>query len=271
MYHVFNYRNKTLKPDPGSYLRKGDGVLHSIKASKSVHKPVPPIAGSTHRRDNPPNTAFRRFYERGDLPIAVEHRGTKNVISWKVEIERLDYHHYLPIFFDGIREVEEPYRFLATKGVEDLLKVCHLSLTPQCIWGAVVELACSNNRSMQVGGSKILPVIPQLITPIKTALNTRDHAVMCITMQLLQKLVLSADLIGEALVPYYRQILPVFNIYKQLNKNLGDGIDYSQKEYDCLGELIMDTLGLFEQRGGEDAFINIKYMIPTYESSVNYV
>lgn len=64
------------------------------------------------------------------------------------------------------------------------------------------------------GGSKILPVIPQLIIPIKTALNTRDEAVMCVTLQLLQKLVLSADLVGEALVPYYRQILPILNLYK---------------------------------------------------------
>jgi hypothetical protein len=46
----------------------------------------------------------------------------------------------------------------------------------------------------------------QLIIPVKTALNTRDHTVMCITLQLLQKLVLSADLVGEALVPYYRQV-----------------------------------------------------------------
>lgn len=45
------------------------------------------------------------------------------------------------------------------------------------------------------------------------------------------------------------------------NKNLGDGIDYAQQQYDCLGELISDTLALFEQRGGEDAFINIKYMV----------
>jgi hypothetical protein len=41
---------------------------------------------------------------------------------------------------------------------------------------------------------------------------------MCITLQLLQKLVLSADLVGEALVPYYRQILPIFNLYKSKNK-----------------------------------------------------
>ena len=84
-----------------------------------------------------------------------------------MDIDKLDYHHYLPIFFDGIREREEPYRFLAVKGVEDLLK--H-------------------------GGSRILPVIPQLIIPIKTALNTRDHSVMCVTLQLLQKLVESADM-----------------------------------------------------------------------------
>lgn len=54
------------------------------------------------------------------------------------------------------------------------------------------------------------------------------------------------------------------------NKNLGDGIDYGQQQYDCLSELISDTLTLFEQRGGEDAYINIKYMVPTYESSVNF-
>jgi len=105
---------------------------------------------------------------------------------------------------------------------------------------------------------------------VQTALNTRDPGVMCVTLQLLQKLVVSADLVGEALVPYYRQILPIFNLYKNWNKNIGDGIDYAQKNYDCLGELVADTLSLFEQKGGDDAFINIKYMVPTYESSVNY-
>ncbi|GFH30120.1 uncharacterized protein HaLaN_28911 [Haematococcus lacustris] len=137
------HRYPSPKPDPKTqFLRKGEG--EAIKAghdeSRSEVKPSPPKAGAYKRRDNPPNTAFRRFYERGDLPIAIDHRGTKNVIAWKVEIEKLDYHHYLPIFFDGIRENQEPYRFLAVKGVEDMLKA---------------------------GGSKILPVIPQLIIPIK--------------------------------------------------------------------------------------------------------
>jgi hypothetical protein len=84
----------------------------------------------------------------------------------------------------------------------------------------------------------------------------------------LQALVICSDTIGEALVPYYRQILPVMNLFKQNNANLGDKIDYSQRKAQNLGDNIQTTLELFETHGGEDAFINIKYMIPTYESCV---
>merc|ERR1711998_298996 len=164
-----------------------------------------------------------------------------NMISWKVEPELLDYHHYLPIFFDGLREREEPFRFLAIEGTFNLLAK---------------------------GGSKILPVIPQLIIPIKTALNTRDPDVIATVLKVLQELVVAGDMIGEALVPYYRQILPVLNIFKQCNMNIGDKIDYGQRKRGTLGDLISETLEIFEKHGGEDAFINIKYMIPTYESCV---
>ena len=84
----------------------------------------------------------------------------------------------------------------------------------------------------------------------------------------MQRLVECSDTIGEALVPYYRQILPVLNLMKTKNVNLGDKIDYSQRKCQNLGDLIQQTLECFEVNGGEDAFINIKYMIPTYESCV---
>ena len=114
-----------------------------------------------------------------------------------------------------------------------------------------------------------MPTIPQLIIPIKTALNTRDPSVICVTLQLLQKLVVSGEAIGEALVPYYRQILPILNVFKNKNLNIGDGIDYAQRKRVNVGAMIEETLSLFERHGGEDAFINIKYMVPTYESCVN--
>lgn len=41
--------------------------------------------GAYGARANLPNTQFRQAYERGDLPISVEHRGFKNVIRWKVK------------------------------------------------------------------------------------------------------------------------------------------------------------------------------------------
>ena len=58
------------------------------------------------------------------------------------------------------------------------------------------------------------------------------------------------------------------NLFKTKNANIGDKIDYSQRKCLNLGDLIQQTLELFEMHGGEDAFINIKYMVPTYESCV---
>jgi len=57
-----------------------------------------------------------------------------------------------------LREKLDPYRFLAILGTYDLL---------------------------EKGGSKILPVIPQLIIPIKTGLNTRDDEVIAIKLKIL--------------------------------------------------------------------------------------
>jgi hypothetical protein len=46
-----------------------------------------------------------RFYERGDLPISVDHGGVANRLAWKVDVHKLDLHHYLRLFFDGVRVV----------------------------------------------------------------------------------------------------------------------------------------------------------------------
>ncbi|XP_066034751.1 parkin coregulated gene protein isoform X2 [Chamaea fasciata] len=149
----------------------------------------PPPAGSVKPRPAK-RTAFRKFYERGDFPIAVQHDGVANKIAWKVEIENLDYHYFLPLFFDGLCETEFPYEFFARQGVHDLL---------------------------EHGGNKILPVVPQLIIPIKNALNLRNRQVLCTTLKVIQHLVVSAEMVGEALVPYYRQILPILSIFKHMD------------------------------------------------------
>ena len=214
--------------------------LQQLLPKKEKVKPKAPVSG-VFQMKTILVTDFRKFYERGDLPLYMEHSASGCKLKWKLKPGELDYHYYLPKFFDGIREKEEPYRFIAVQGSYELL---------------------------DNGGTKVLPVIPQLIIPIKVALNTRDPEIIAITLKLIQKLVLSAPMVGEAMVPYYRQILPVFNLFKNKNLNIGDKIDYSQRKKLALGDLIQETLDILEQTGGEDAFINIKYMIPTYESCV---
>lgn len=49
------------------------------------------------------------------------------------------------------------------------------------------------------------------------ALNLRNRQVICVTLKVLQHLVVSAEMVGEALVPYYRQILPIMNLFKNMN------------------------------------------------------
>merc|ERR1719443_2185124 len=237
-------KNRLLKKTvscPTNFNRdEGGSFTREVGVRAYCDQKPPPRAGAIIRRPIP-RSEFRKFYDRGDLPIQVYHGAVGGKIAWKVDVEKLDYHHYLPIFFDGLREKEDPYRFLAVQGTYDML---------------------------EKGGSKILPVVPQLIVPIKTALNTRDMELMCTMMKVLQTLVLSGEMIGEALVPYYRQILPVFNIFRSKNENIGDQMEYGQRKRLNLGDLIAETLQIFEVHGGEDAFINIKYMIPVYESCV---
>ncbi|KAM9259009.1 parkin coregulated gene protein [Cariama cristata] len=230
--------------EPPGHVKKSKQQVSDGFTVKAMMKNTvvrgPPLAGAFKERPTKP-TAFRKFYERGDFPIALEHDTKGNKIAWKVEIENLDYHYYLPLFFDGLCEMTFPYEFFARQGIHDML---------------------------EHGGNKILPVVPQLIIPIKNALSLRNRQVICVTLKVLQHLVVSADMVGEALVPYYRQILPVLNIFKNMNVNSGDGIDYSQQKRENVGDLIQETLEAFERCGGETAYINIKYMIPTYQSCI---
>ena len=123
-------------------LKKGGGTggkCTSLAQAKPQEEIKKPKAGAVAKR-RITASEFRRFYDRGDLPIAIEH-GPQNKIYWKIDVAQLDYHHYLPIFFEGIREKQDPYRFLSVQGVFDML---------------------------EKGGAKVLPVIPQLIIPIKS-------------------------------------------------------------------------------------------------------
>lgn len=56
-----------------------------------------------------------------------------------------------------------------------------------------------------------------LYSPFRSegALNTKNKEVMCVTLKILQQMVMASDdRVGPGLVPFYRQLLPMFNAYK---------------------------------------------------------
>lgn len=330
--NVFSRTQKTPAKDPKDFLLRNSGFGGSASTAYRARsaspvaqfstrlgvKPVPPKADPFAPRENPANTTMRRLYERGDLPCRIEH-GLRRTLVWRVPEETLDLKYYLPIFFDGIREEEEPYCTIAEQGVDDLLRIG--------------------------GEDRVLPILPRLIVPIRNALNTRRRKVVIRTLLALQNLsqlgsiptlvaatgVPFADAvlppeamqhsspvsgsktwgggsasikaaaitnamtqtaanvlehvkrtkmlpiangkiqiptrIGVALVPYYRQILPVLNLYFTRAMHLGDQIDYGQRFRRDLCERVNDVLETLEAHGGPHALVNIVYMVPTYTSA----
>ena len=219
-----------------------DNVLIQPRRVRVAGNGIPPPRSGIYGRAPIQATHFRQFYIRGDLPIQIQH-GTANRVGWKCEISSLDYSHYIPIFLEGIREKEDPFRFLAVQGTYDMLSVAD--------------------------EQKLLPVIPLAIAPIKQALTTRDREVVATVCKILQTMVSldrGGQAIGKALVPFYRHILPVMGVFKASNNNLGDAFDFSQRKRLCLGDLIHETLQLLGETGGTNATDCIKYIIPSYES-----
>lgn len=109
----------------------------------------------------------------------------------------------LPLFVDGLREKQDPYRFLAILGAFDIIESSETD--------------------------KLIECVPLIIQPIKVALNTRDKDIICVILKFLLKLLKVHSEVGKYLVPYYRQLLPIMNIMKACNKHTGDKIEYEQR------------------------------------------
>ena len=64
----------------------GQKSKRSIRIDFFEQVTEPPAAGAFKKRPAKP-TAFRKFYERGDFPIALEHDTKGNKIAWKVSLK----------------------------------------------------------------------------------------------------------------------------------------------------------------------------------------
>lgn len=197
-----------------------------------------------YKKQRVPASMFPVRYSRGELPCVIEHRnGPKNGLTWVCPLLQLDYDYYLPIFFDGLRCTEDPAKFVARQGIDDLLHEANGH--PDCI----------------------LPCLADLIPPLRLALLTKDPSVITAALNAIQALVgAHKATIGPALVPHFKQLLHVLNLFLPKRRNTGDAIHYGQRHGLDLADLILATLELLERHGGKDAFAQIKHMVPAYES-----
>jgi hypothetical protein len=240
----------------------GGGAPHKRPPTRlGVWGAGPPPALPFRPRHNPANCDLRAAFERGDLPCAILH-GTKMRLNWRVPIDALDLAFYLPLFASGLRENEFPYSFIAEEGFANLL----VAFPPD----------------------KVAAVVPLLITPLRDAINTRQPQPMVRTIRAIKALASvggeealgegggggrsgrskTPTLVGAALLPFYRQLLPTMNLYAQKNLNLGDKIDYGQRFHRSMGEAIAEVLRVLDLTGGETAFMNILYSVPTYVRAI---
>lgn len=137
------YENSQAGTSSNAFVTKGlgtGGKCTSKQKPKAKRYPAPPKAGSTFKRPIPP-TNFRRVYDVGDLPVQLNHGHQGNgKLLWKKKVSQINYNFYLPLFFEGLREKQDPYRFIAVQGTFDMLE----------------------DNEANIG-----KVIPQLIIPIK--------------------------------------------------------------------------------------------------------
>ncbi|GMH84776.1 hypothetical protein TrVE_jg5267 [Triparma verrucosa] len=194
---------------------------------------------------NVPESLLPRRYTRGELPCTVEHRSSGLALSWMCPLHNLDYEHYLPIFMDGVRCAEgSVHSFIARQGVYELIQDA-------------------------LGHSdRVLDVIDLCVLPLRYALSTKRSDVVLAVVNIIKQLCTVHPAVGPRLIPHYRQILGILNLfYCKGGKNLGDAMDYKQFNSDDLVVPIAEVLEMMERTGGPNAFVNIKFMVPTYTSA----
>lgn len=203
-------------------------------------KPSPPARGKPKAQPMKPTTLFRKYYLRGDFPVAISFSGAQRTLKWTADPKTIDLAVFLPLFLEGLTETEEPFAFIAEK---------------------------TSQQAIAANPDKLAEVLPELILPLKRALDSRDPLIVVRAIKVLQAMLAAKSGLAEDLVPYYKNLLPAFNKHITKNPNLGHQIEFSQKDGRNLGDLVIDTLNVLEQNGSPEAFAHIKYMIPVYQSA----
>uniref|UniRef100_A0A1I7XJS8 TAF6_C domain-containing protein n=1 Tax=Heterorhabditis bacteriophora TaxID=37862 RepID=A0A1I7XJS8_HETBA len=176
------------------------------------------------------------MFLRGDLPVHLNHSGAPG--------ERPK----------SLQWFKEPEQMEATC-IAQLLSKFALGL-PLLDQRATSDLLTAVKNPDTIHGT-----IFTLVRGIRSALYTSDVNKHKTVLRLLSQLSMMGSC-GPALVPFYRQMLPPL----RKTRHCGLQPDVSYDRGKLLSEVVENTLNDLERTGGSNAYVNIKYIIPTYDS-----
>ncbi|CAD8107624.1 unnamed protein product [Paramecium sonneborni] len=182
-------------------------------------KTVDPFSDKSKQKTN----SFAYVYNAGGIPCRVNHGCNTMKLQWNqgVEIGHLPYDPLMVTCFEGLIEEAHPYCFIATNAIKDML----------------------NEQNAQ---EKVIPILPKLVWPLRTALSSQNDKVFMSSLEILKLL---SNNIGSHLNSHLKNLLVPLS--KRMDRK-------NQKE------IIQDVLRQIQENGGPDTLKLIKAAIPTY-------
>ena len=179
---------------PGKYLKSGEGCsLATRQKMKELLKQHPVNKDPAFQRgtggirlswESVPRAGsiFRHLYDNGTIDfVSLRWTNLGNEVVWGVRDQpgrpmywqlkptEMDVAKWLPIFMEGIREYEEPYRFLAIMGCWDLI---------------------------EEAGVRLHSFAADMVPALKKALDTREPTVVSVAVELMKSVLRSDPKVG---------------------------------------------------------------------------
>ncbi|KAG2428536.1 hypothetical protein HYH02_014340 [Chlamydomonas schloesseri] len=237
---------------------KGTGGVHLSYDSLFAYKASPPS------RQPLPHSLLRTYYDNGTLDfVSVRWRGARaDALAWSRRVDKgeegnvrstgftawgselpgeVDPATWLPVFMDGLREFEEPYRFLAIRGSEDL---------------------------MYKAGDTLHLFADALVAPLKVALDTREPTTVAVALQLMNNAIALDPAVAAVWAPHYWQFAQVLNLFRSRGGGLVVDQGYNKRAVASCGRLATQFMTDFEIAGGPLATAAVRRYSPGHDPAV---
>ncbi|CAF1236768.1 unnamed protein product [Adineta steineri] len=184
-------------------------------SAKLCPKTIDPFSTS------PNKSPFLNAFSSGRIPCRLVHGSVKNRLAWNTSIDDLNYDPVVVLLAEGLRETAHPLPFISRQGFTELMS--NVNAAP-----------------------KVIPLLPNLINPIKLALSSNNDEIFEGALTALTQL---STVVKSELDKYLKTYLSILAKHMSNRKHR---------------DMVNNALNVFEENGDKDILIIIKSKIPTY-------